>query len=171
VSQSSILHTATSLGAGRFGVRIQTVSGVHPASYLTGTGVLSGGGGRGKTAVKLSTHFPLVPKSRMSWAIPLHAFMMKARDTLLLEIKRARVCDVNDVATMDNDRPLPKITRSALYIITPYCSSIPQLLKSLFIIASQSPLVTCMDAERCTYTSTPYNTPTSPRRPDVRVAS
>ena len=55
---------------------VQTASGAHPALYSMGSGVLSRGySGRG---VKLTTHLHLVPRLRMSGAIPLiplYAFM------------------------------------------------------------------------------------------------
>jgi hypothetical protein len=61
-------------GAGNFSLhhRIQTGSGAYPASYPVGTG---GSFPEGKTArgVELTTHFHLVPRSRMRGAIPPHS--------------------------------------------------------------------------------------------------
>ena len=74
------------VGAGDFSVsqNLQTGAGSHPVLYLMGAEVLSrrqSGGG-----VKLSTHFHLEPRLRMSGVIPqlpLYAMMALIGTTLL----------------------------------------------------------------------------------------
>jgi hypothetical protein len=59
---------------------VQTSFGAHLASYSVRIGVLFwGGGGSRRQWVNVTTHFHLISRLRMSWAIPLLPHMLSRR--------------------------------------------------------------------------------------------